>query len=299
MVRMSETTTVGVLGLGIMGSAIAANLTSAGFSVVGFDPDCGRRDEMAAKGIAIAADAAEAIRRSETLLSSLPNEAALEQTVAAILSSGASGRTLVEMSTLAIGPKVAAAEALAAAGHVFLDCPLSGTGAQARNRDLTVYASGDSAAIARLAPVFEGFAKSFFDLGVVGNGSRMKYVANLLVCIHNLAAAEALVLAMKAGLDPSKVIEVVRLGAGGSRMLEVRGPMMAADTYEPVTAGFPMYFKDLDIICDFAMKLGAPTPLLSATLPYYVAAGNAYPQSDVAAICRVLETMADVKRETL
>lgn len=195
-----------------------------------------------------------------------------------------------------VAAKLAGHAALAAAGHTFLDCPLSGTGAQARTRDLTVYASGDSAAIAAAAPVFEGFAKAWFDLGPVGNGSKMKYIANLLVFIHNVAAAEALTLGMKAGLDPAQVIDVVKLGAGGSRMLEVRGPMMARGEYTPVTAGYPMYFKDLEIIGRFAADLGVPTPLLSAALPIYLAGGNAHPDADVASVCAVLELMAGHQR---
>lgn len=288
---------IGLFGLGIMGSAISSNLMAAGFKVVGFDPDPARRAEMSAKGVETTDDPAEVARKARTLLSSLPNEKALERTVATILSTGVDGRVLVEMSTLAIDAKVSAAKALAEGGHTMLDCPLSGTGAQAKTRDLTIYASGDSATIAGLSAVFEGFAKTWFDLGEIGNGSRMKYVANLLVFIHNVAAAEALVLGMKAGLDPARVVEVVKHGAGGSRMLEVRGPMMAKGVYEPVTAGFPMYFKDLGIIGDFAMKLGVPTPLLSATLPYYLAGGAAHPDADVAAVCDVLETMAGHKRD--
>ena len=293
---MSAEKELGLIGLGIMGSAIARNLLAAGYRVVGFDVDAARCREMADAGVAIADRADAVATAATTILTSLPHDAALAATVRAVIAAGAPARTIVEMSTLAIESKLAAETALGEAGHILLDCPLSGTGAQARTRDLTVYASGDSAAIAAAAPIFTGFAKAYFDLGAFGNGSRMKYVANLLVFIHNVAAAEALVLGMKAGLDPAKIIEVVRLGAGGSRMLEVRGPAMAAGRYEPVTAGFPMYYKDLGVIGQFAMGLDCPTPLLSACLPIYLAGGAAYPESDVAAVCGVLEAMAGLKR---
>ena len=289
--------TVGLIGLGIMGSAIARNLIADGFKVVGFDVEAGRCAGMSAAGVTIAGSASAVAGEAKTVLTSLPHEKALSATVDALNASGVAGLTVIEMSTLSIDSKLAAQAALAAAGHTLLDCPLSGTGAQAKTKDLTVYASGDSAAIAAAAPLFAGFAKTHFDLGVFGNGSRMKYVANLLVFIHNVAAAEALVLGMKAGLDPAKIVEVVKHGAGGSRMLDVRGPMMAAGQYEPVTAGFPMYYKDLGIIGQFAMALDCPTPLLSATLPIYLAGGGAHPNSDVAAVCAVLETMAGVKRD--
>lgn len=293
---MSVEKHVGLIGLGIMGSAIAPNLIAAGFKVTGFDVDTGRGVANEQAGVDIAASAQAVAEAAATILTSLPHEKALADTVRSIISSGAKGRTVIEMSTMTIDSKMAAGKALSDAGHIMLDCPLSGTGAQAKNRDLTVYASGDSKAIAASAPIFEGFAKAHFDLGAFGNGSKMKYVANLLVFIHNAAAAEALVLGMKAGLDPKQIVDVVKLGAGGSRMLEVRGPMMAAGKYEPVTAGFPMYYKDLGIIGQFAMGLDCPTPLLSAALPIYLAGGGAYPDSDVAAICGVLENMAGIKR---
>jgi 3-hydroxyisobutyrate dehydrogenase-like beta-hydroxyacid dehydrogenase len=285
-----------LVGLGIMGGAIAPNLIGAGYRVIGYDVDSSRRAALAAEGVEIAATPGDVAARAEFILTSLPHEKALADTVTAIVESGTRGRTIVEMSTMSIKSKLAAQMALGAAGHVMLDCPLSGTGAQAKNKDLTVYASGDTDAIAAAAPIFMGFAKAHFDLGAFGNGSRMKYVANLLVFIHNVAAAEALTLAMKAGLDPARVVEVVRQGAGGSRMLEVRGPMMAAGDFDTVTAGFPMYYKDLGVISQFAMELDCPTPLLSASLPIYLAGGASYPKCDVAAVCGVLETMAGVKR---
>ncbi|WP_431301082.1 NAD(P)-dependent oxidoreductase [Tabrizicola sp. BL-A-41-H6] len=293
---MSVEKKVGLVGLGIMGGAIAPNLMAAGYHVIGFDVDPARRDAMAAVGVGIAASIGDLVAEVDTLLTSLPHEGALDTTVRAILAAGTPRRTIVEMSTLKVDAKIAAHTALAAGGHILLDCPLSGTGAQARTRDLTVYASGDSAAIAACADIFAGFAKASFDLGAIGNGSKMKYVANLLVFIHNVAAAEALVLGMKAGLDPQQIVDVVKLGAGGSRMLEVRGPMMASGNYKPVTAGFPMYYKDLGIIGQFAMDLDCPTPLLSASLPIYLAGGGSYPDADVSAVCAVLETMAGLTR---
>ena len=141
---------------------------------------------------------------------------------------------------------------LAEAGHTALDCPISGTGAQAKVKDIVVYASGDAAAIARLEPAFLGFARKVYDLGAYGNGSKMKFVANHLVAIHNVAAAEAMVLGMKAGLDPHRVVEVVGSGAGTSRVFELRAPMMAEGTYLPATMRSTTWVKDLDVIGDFA-----------------------------------------------
>jgi 3-hydroxyisobutyrate dehydrogenase-like beta-hydroxyacid dehydrogenase len=175
---------------------------------------------------------------------------------------------------------------------------MSGTGAQAAVKDLVVYASGDSGAILRLEPAFLGFARKVFDLGPYGNGSKMKFVANHLVAIHNVAAAEAMVLAMKAGLDPRQTVEVVSSGAGTSRVFELRAPMMAANNYLPATMRSTTWKKDLTVIGEFAADLGCPTPLfgLAATL-HAAALAMGHGAEDSAAVCAALEKMAGLERK--
>ena len=218
--------TVGIVGLGIMGGAIARNLVDRGWRVIGFDTDAGKRAELAAANVIIADNVAQVARDAPVIMTSLPTPAAVETVAKAIANSGQSPRIVIELSTLTLADKLRFEAILKRAGHIALDCPLSGTGAQARMRDLVVYASGDSAAIARCAGLFSDFAKQSADLGVFGNGSRMKFVANHLVAIHNVATAEAMILAERAGLDPKKVVEMVGPGAGGSRMFQMRAPMM-------------------------------------------------------------------------
>ena len=157
------------------------------------------------------------------------------------------------------------AKTLAKKGITLLDCPLSGTGAQARTKDLVVYASGDKAAFEKAEPVLQGFSRAHYYLGEFGNGSKMKFVANLLVAIHNVSAAEAFVLGMKAGLDPETIFEVAGDSAGGSRMFQVRGPQMVAGDYDDATMKVEVWQKDMKIIGEFATKLGVPTPLFNAS----------------------------------
>jgi putative dehydrogenase len=284
---------IGIIGLGIMGGAIAANLRKADFQVTGYDTDAERCRVAAALGVEIAEDAAAVARASRHILVSLPSEKALNATVQAIATAGASQRLVAELSTFTLEGKQRAHETLRAAGHTLLDCPLSGTGAQAKLKDLVVFASGDTAAIQALRPAFDGFARETHDLGVFGNGSKMKYVANLLVAIHNVAAAEALVLGTRAGLDPQLVLKAVGGGAGGSRMLEVRGPMMAARRYEEPTMRVATWQKDLDIISAYARSVGCPIPLMAATLPIYAAAlAQGHGDHDTASVHAVLEKMA-------
>src|SRR6202142_1097035 len=218
--------TVGIVGLGIMGGAIARNLLDRGWRVIGFDTDAARRAELAQANVAIAVDVVQVARDPPITMTTLPSPAAVEQVALAIANSGQTPRIVVELSTLTLADKLRFEAILKKAGHIALDCPLSGTGAQARMRDLIVYASGDSSAIARCTGLFADFAKQSADLGVFGNGSRMKLVANNLGPIHNVATAEAMILAERAGLDPKKVVEMVGPGAGGSRMFQMRAPMM-------------------------------------------------------------------------
>ncbi len=282
--------TVGIAGLGIMGGAIAANLLDRGWSVVGYDVEPERLKDVAKAGLVPASGIADLARTAPILLTSLPNPDAARQVIAEIAASGAPARIVVETSTLAISDKLALKALLDPAGHIALDCPLSGTGAQAKLRDLVVYASGNTEAIARCQPLFADFAKQSADLGVYGNGSRMKFVANLLVAIHNVAAAEAMLVAERAGLDPALVIEMIGPGAGGSRMFQMRAPMMAEGVYEPATMRLAMWKKDMDIIGAFADDLHCPTPLFTRTKPIYTEAlSMGLGDKDTAAVFEVLK----------
>jgi putative dehydrogenase len=298
-VNTSALEATGVVGLGIMGGAIAGNLVAAHRRVIGYDIDRARRAEAAASGVEIADDVGALARAAPIILTSLPDPSALEASVRAIVASSSERRIVVELSTFALDDKMRAERMLSAVGHVMLDCPLSGTGAQARTRDLVVYASGDPGVIGSLQPLFLDFAREAHDVGVFGNGSRIKFVANLLVAIHNVATAEAFVLGMKAGLEPREILRLVSAGAGNSRVFELRGPLMADNRYEPATMKISTWQKDMAVIGDFAAALGCPTPLFSATAPIYAAALAAgLGGEDTAAVCKVLEAGAGLVRHS-
>jgi 3-hydroxyisobutyrate dehydrogenase/glyoxylate/succinic semialdehyde reductase len=282
--------TVGMVGLGIMGSAIARNLVDRGWRVIGFDIDAARRAELALANVTIVDDVGEVVRDAPVIMTSLPSPAAVETVAQAIANSGQSPRIVVELSTLAIADKLRFESILKKSGHIALDCPLSGTGAQAKNRDLVVYASGDRDSIARCAELFSDFAKQSADLGAFGNGSRMKFVANHLVAIHNVATAEAMILAERAGLDPKMVVEMVGPGAGGSRMFQMRAPMMVEGVYVPATMKVSTWKKDMAIIAEFADDIGCATPLFTLTQPVYTEAmAMGLGDQDTAAVFEVLK----------
>jgi putative dehydrogenase len=282
--------TVGMIGLGIMGGAIARNLVERGWRVIGFDIDPARRAELAQANVTIAEDVGQVVRDAGIIMTSLPTPAAVEDVARAIAGSGQPPRIVVELSTLSIADKLRFEATLKQAGHIALDCPLSGTGAQARNRDLIVYASGDSAAIAQCKNLFADFARQSADLGSFGNGSRMKFVANHLVAIHNVATAEAMMLAERAGLDPRMVVDMVGPGAGGSRMFQMRAPMMVEGVYQPATMKVSTWKKDMAIIAEFAEEVGCATPLFTLTQPVYTQAmAMGLGDQDTAAVFEVLK----------
>jgi L-threonate 2-dehydrogenase len=282
--------TVGIVGLGIMGGAIARNLVDRGWRVIGFDTDAARRAELGLANVVIAGSVGQVAHDAPVIMTSLPSPAAVEQVAREIADSGQPPRIVAELSTLAIADKLRFETILEQAGHTALDCPLSGTGAQAKNRDLIVYASGDSDAIARCKNLFSDFAKQSADLGRFGNGSRMKFIANHLVAIHNVATAEAMVLAERAGLDPKMVVDMVGPGAGGSRMFQMRAPMMVEGVYEPATMKVSIWQKDMAVIAEFAEDVGCATPLFTLTQPVYAEAmAMGLGDQDTAAVFEVLK----------
>jgi len=289
--------TVGVIGLGIMGGSFAKNLVAAGWRVIGYDISAAKRREAKAAGVELANSAAEVAAAAPIILTSLPKPQALMDTAREIAAAKLKGKVVAEMSTFTISDKEKAERVLRKAGHIMIDCPVSGTGSQAKNRDLVFYASGDAKAIARLRPVLMGFGRHTFNVGQFGNGSRMKYVANLLVAINNVASAEAMVLGMKAGLDPRMIVDLITAGAGNSRVFELRAPMMAKGRYDDVTMKISVWDKDMHVIGDYARKIRVPTPIFNATKGIYLKAmKSGFGNRDTAAVCAVLEKMAKVKR---
>src|ERR1700686_2132770 len=169
--------------------------------------------------------------------------------------------------------------------------------AKAKVKDLVVYASGGAAEIKKLKAVFAGFTRAVHDVGAFGNGSRMKYVANLLVAIHNVASAEAMVLGIKAGLPPQLIFDLIKTGAGNSRIFELRAPMMVQNNYDRATMKISVWQKDMDVIGGFARNIGVPTPMFDASSAIYTKARKSgHDEHDTAAVCAVLEKMAGVKR---
>src|SRR5580765_4515435 len=296
-VAKSKKNTAGVIGLGIMGGSFARSLVANGWRVVGFDISAARCKDLARAGVEIVHDAKAVAAAAPIVITSLPKPEALMATAKSLAGAGLPHRIIAECSTFTIEDKEAAERVLRGQGHVVVDCPFSGTGSQAKTGDLVIYASGDRKAIGKVKPVFAGFSRKTYDVGAFGNGSRMKYVANLLVAINNVASAEAMVLGMKSGLDPRTIFEMISNGAGNSRVFELRAPMMAKGRYDDASMKIKVWQKDMDVIGAFAKRMRVPTPLFTATLPVYAATlKGGHGEDDTASVCAVLEAKANVKR---
>jgi L-threonate 2-dehydrogenase len=291
-IAASASTAVGVIGLGIMGSAISANLVKAGFTVYGYDPVAKACARLKKDGGHPCKSATEVAKNCSYVVLSLPSEAALDMVCAELIAATPKGMVAAECSTLPETAKMRAHAALAKHKITLLDCPLSGTGAQAITRDLAVYASGDAKAIKAFAPVFDGFARACYEVGGFGNGMRMKLVANLLVAIHNVSTAEAILMGVRSGLDAGTVVKVIADGAGGSRMFQVRGPAMVKRSWDEATMKVSTWQKDMRLINDALQATDTPAPLFATTMPIYNAAmALGHGAHDTAAVYSVLEHM--------
>ncbi len=295
---MDNVSHVGVIGLGIMGGTFAGRLVAAGVPTFGFDVLRGPCDLLNSQGGHSLPSARAVAEEAGVVITSLPSVKAFEEALfgpEGVTAGAHPNLLLVETSTLPLEVKLSAQAKLAEAGIAMLDAPVSGTGAQARVKDIAVLASGDRADFERARAILAHFARSVRYVGEFGAGSKVKYIANLLVAVHTLAAAEALVLGEKAGLDLSMLLEVLIDGAGNSRMLEVRGPSMVANTYSTPMIKVDTFQKDLDIISAFAKELKYPAPLLSASIPLFTAArAQGMGGYDNAAVVSVLRQMAGI-----
>ena len=235
------------------------------------------------------------------MITSLPHSAALENALFGsdgVVAAGRPGLLVIETSTLSLEDKERARDRLASAGIGMLDAPISGTGPQAQAKDITIFASGDRAEFDRARNLLSHFARSVRYVGPFGAGSKMKYIANLLVAIHIAGAAEAIVLGEKAGLDPSTLVEVLAGSAATSRMLEVRGPSMATGAYATPMMKVDVFQKDLDIIANFAKQSKCPVPLFSASVPLFTAvAAQGMGLQDTAAVVSVLRSLAGMEEK--
>jgi 3-hydroxyisobutyrate dehydrogenase-like beta-hydroxyacid dehydrogenase len=279
---------VGIVGLGIMGSAYAKNLIAGGATVLGADPLEEARRRLTEAGGTAHERAGAWLADCDLVILALISPVVLKEVSASLAETLAPGQVVLEAGTFALADKEAARATLAAAGIRLLDCPVSGTGAQAAVGDIVMMASGDPEAIAHARPYLALFTKKVIEAGNFGAGSRLKYVANHAVALHNAAAAETLAHADALGLDREMTYDMLSSGAGQSKMSDLRMPLMIERRYEPPTASLKMFEKDLAVIGEDLRRLGLDVPLFDVVDELYKQASALLPEThDTAAVFEV------------
>lgn len=286
---------IAIVGVGLLGSAVASRLLAGGFTVTGYDTRRDQLDALASRGLKAAASLKDVATGADAVFTVLPSADAVDATVLSaggLLAVVPRTTTLIQMSTISPTQTRRLAEGAAAAGIGFLEAPMSGTSAMVERGDCTIFAGGDPALVEACRPIFAAVAKKTIHVGPVGSASLAKLAANLLVALNTAALAEALVLGAKGGLAPQALLDILKDSAGGSRMVDVRGPLMVEHRFEPQMK-LDLFLKDFRLMLEEGQRLGVPLPLTSLTQQLCLATASAGRSGeDLAALITTLERMA-------
>ena len=282
---------IGLIGLGAMGGAYAKHLLNNNFKCFGIDLDKNNILKfIQLGGQEITYD--ELFNKVDIVLTSLPSLIAYKDVLNNLkrLGKNNSKKIILDMNTISIDDKNMFKNEINGLNIDMLDSPVSGTGAQAWEADLTVFASGSKELIDKCMNIFKAFSKEVIDVGSFGNGMKFKILANLLVTIHNTAAAEALRLGELAGLDQDMIYKVLGNSAATSVMLQKRMPLMINKNYEPPTASFNIFLKDVDIIRNFIKNNNVTLPTFEGSAKIYDKAEKTLSKNwDTASVYEVLK----------
>ena len=282
---------IGLIGLGAMGGAYAKHLLKNNFKCFGIDLDKNNISKfIQLGGQEITYD--ELFNKVDIVLTSLPSLIAYKDVLNNLkrLGKNNSKKIILDMNTISIDDKNMFKNEINGLNIDMLDSPVSGTGAQAWEADLTVFASGSKELIDKCMNIFKAFSKEVINVGSFGNGMKFKILANLLVTIHNTAAAEALRLGELAGLDQDMIYKVLGNSAATSVMLQKRMPLMINKNYEPPTASFNIFLKDVDIIRNFIKNNKVTLPTFEGSAKIYDKAEKTLSKNwDTASVYEVLK----------
>jgi 3-hydroxyisobutyrate dehydrogenase-like beta-hydroxyacid dehydrogenase len=257
---------VGIVGLGNIGRAVAANLAEAGVEVTAL------RRPSAADFPRLVENPAELARTCDVIVTALASEEAMRAAYLGVdgLAAGArDGGVIIDMGTFPVALKREIAEALAHKGTAMLDCPVSGTPPVVRTRQAVLFVSGDPAVIERCRPVLDAITSKHRTVGPFGAGMAVKWAANLLVTINTFATAQAMLLGMRSGIEPKVLIEAIGTSFASSPVFNARAPMMAEGRYQPAPGPAHVFLKDLRYIESECRRLGVAAPLIEPTLAWY------------------------------
>jgi len=282
-------TTVGIVGLGKIGGALAGNLLSAGFDVIGFS--LSPKSGFVKAGGVFASSIQQVGKEAGVIVFSLPTAKEVKSTVDALLEECREGQIVIDITGYSLAEKREQAKRLEARGVTSLDCEMSGLPFMVANRTAVIFKSGPQEAIAKAEGVFDAMVSNHPYLGEFGSASKMKLLHNMMVAAHNQVAAEVINLAQKSGLDPESVVESLGSGPAGSPMFSIKAPLMISRDFEEGAGPFHSMARYLELVSELARQVGATTPLLDQTLKFYERAdreGRA--EQDIAAVIEMLET---------
>jgi 3-hydroxyisobutyrate dehydrogenase-like beta-hydroxyacid dehydrogenase len=292
------TAVVGFVGLGNMGRPMALNLVKHGFALVVHDIDPAKVQPLRAQGATVVGSAEQVAAASLRMICMVETTAQAESVITGergFIRGAAHGSTVISMST--IDPLVARrmGEELAARGVAMLDAPVSGGTERAISGELSIIGGGEPATFEACRDLFGAMGTKLFHVGGLGQGLAMKLVNNMLVQVNTVAVAEALVMGVKAGLDPNTIYEVVRVSTGTSYAFDRRVPKILARDFSP-TGTVDISYKDQELETAFAKQLGVPVFLANISQQVYqMARAAGLGKEDGTAIVKVLERLAGVQ----
>ena len=285
--------TIGSIGLGAMGGSYAKFLIEDNYTVYGVDPDTQNAEIFTSLGGVLLNNISELVDKSNVIILSLPTVPIFKEVINKIEVNGKSNESkiLVDMNTISLDDKIETKNKLEKLNISMVDAPVSGTGAQAKVKDIVVMSSGDKIIVDECDEIFRSFSKQNIYVGDFGNGIKFKILANLLVTVHNTVTAEALLLGQKVGLEEKMIYEVLNAGAATSVMLDKRMPLMINKNYEPATASMRIFLKDIDVITDYLKSNNISSPTFEAAANLYNQSKENIPITyDTAAIYEQLKT---------
>lgn len=290
--------TVGFIGLGNMGGPMAQNLVRAGFPLVAHDIDAVKVEPLRARGAKIVGSPEEVAADARRVICMVETTAQAESVICGthgIVQGARRGDIVVCMST--IDPLVARRlhDELAARGIAMLDAPVSGGTVRAASGELSILVGGAHETFVTCRDLFEAMGKNLFHVGPVGQGLALKLVNNMLVQTTTVAVCEALIMGVKAGLDPRVIYDVVRVSTGNSFAFETRVPKILARDFSP-GGTVDISFKDQELETAFAKQLGVPLLLANVSQQVYqMARAAGFNKEDGTAVIKVLERLAGVR----
>ena len=289
---------IGMIGLGIMGGAMAKQLIELGYTVFGYDISQDCLDLHCQNGGQAAKDIESLVMNADIVILSLATSQALldsaQKLSAALRKRPHAGLILIETSTLPLNDKEYFQQTVQAEGIRILDCPISGTAVRLSERAWTFFCSGPVSAYEETIEIYDAFTDTHPYVGEYGSGTKMKYVANHLVAIYNVAYGESITRAKKLGLNPQDVLDLFgNSPVIGTGVMRLRMKMMVDDSFVPPTMKVQVWQKDMQVIGDAAKAVDCPTPIFNACAGIYTAAmAQGLAMEDTASVVRVYAGMA-------